>query len=316
MQTLYKVYQDATTIPNETGTSQFDVSNTLNAGQLRRFGLRFTTVNAAAITSASFLNLVRNLRIRFNGNTWMDWNGVVADNADNTVSRIGAFAQDCGGYVAEQISATATECVLWFPCGINLPQNSRVECSISFSAAASALTSGSFELWAEYGNASAISVYGGSTTETLAAGSQTMVTVKIPSYPNAKVAGVAVLAPTDGARVTSVIPKGVSDFALSEVLMEGLAGITDDQYYYADPASAGQYLFANQLNGYNFLPLFNMDTSSGSITLLVDDDVGGIFSFVPVLTIPVATGGKEQIAKQTANIVSGGAAESIVERAE
>jgi hypothetical protein len=59
-----------------------------------------------------------------------------------------------------------------------------------------------------------------------------------------------------------------------------------------------------------------MDTSAGSITLLVDDSVGGVFAFVPVLTIPVAQGGKEQIAVQTANVVSGGAAESIVERAE
>jgi len=316
MQTLYKVYQDATTIPNETGSASFDVSNTLNAGQVRRFGIRLTSASAAAITAASALNLVKNLRIRFNGNVWMDYNGLVADNDDNTIARLGAFAQDCGGYVAENITTTSSETVVWFPCGINLPNNSRVEVSITYTAAAAALTSGTFELWAEYGSASAISVFGGSTTETLAAGSQTMVTVKIPSYPNARVAGVAVLAPTDGARTTTVIPKGVSDFALSEVLMEGLAGITEDQYYYADPASAGEYLFANQLNGYNFLPLFNMDTSAGSITLLVDDSVGGVFAFVPVLTIPVAQGGKEQIAVQTANVVSGGAAESIVERAE
>jgi hypothetical protein len=314
-QRLYKIYQDSTAIPSNAAAT-YDRSENLPAGTVAQFGLRWTHSSATAVTSASFLNILQNLRIRFNGNVWLDANMLRADDADDNISRIGAFSQDCGGYVAEAISATAGECWLWFPCGVTLPANSRVEVTLGYTATAVATTGGSFEMWARYGPATQTSFYGSSTSQTLPAGSQTQVNVKVPAIPGATVAGIAVLAPDASARVTTVIPKGITDFAISELGLEGLAGITQDQYYYADPADEARYTFAKELPGYNFMPMFDMAADGGNLTLLVEDSVGGIFSFVPVLSVASAGAAGERLPMQTAGVVTRGASQAINERAE
>ena len=177
------IYQDATSLLVPTGTSSFNLSNPLPAGLVEEIGLRWVGGTAAAYPAgSSFTNLISGVRFTFNGDQW--WNSQIqaADNANPTQSRMGALVQDIGGRVVENSSSlTVVDTTVWIPCGINVPANSRFELALDLIASEVAMTSGNFEIWVKYGKSTNITILGNMTSQNLAANTQTLMTVKIPS---------------------------------------------------------------------------------------------------------------------------------------
>ena len=215
------VYQDSTTIFNETTTAQFDVANPCPAGLIEEVGIRLKGTTAAAPSASSMAEMITGLRCTFNGDQWLNAQLLAGVNTNVNCSRLGALVQDVGGKVVENGSLTAQDMTVWIPCGINLPTNSRFELNIQYAIAAVAITTPKFEVWFKYGKSTNATIIGNMTSQSIAFDTQTMVSVKIPTYKGATVAGIAIQCPTAEDNLTEVIVKPLGDFAYSASYLRG-----------------------------------------------------------------------------------------------
>ena len=105
-----KIYQDATTLPAETTSAQYNVSNPIPQGLVESFIIQIEGTGVAGGTTASTLTTaINNLRIVFNGDQWFNFNTPVNNVADSTNSRLNTMLQDIGGFTSENVSNTAVE---------------------------------------------------------------------------------------------------------------------------------------------------------------------------------------------------------------
>ena len=317
-----KIYQDATSVFNDNaGGQSFNLSNPVPAGLMEQVGFRWTGTATAEMTEASLAEAISGLRFTLNGdqlfNLQVQANAITSTNC----SRVGAMVQDIGGSVAENpASATAIDMTVWIPLGINAPVNSRFELAMDLIACAGTL-SGNFEIWVKYGKSTNATIIGNQTSQTIADGAQTMVSVKIPTIKGATVAGIMIQGARASDNMTALIPKVLGDFAFSPTYLKGVAGIYAQQYYYADnDVDATAQQFSDGVDGYYFLPLYNAQTSDGSIVLLITsttDEAGAtseFYTFTPVLNLPTSGSG-ERTPRQTAGVATGSKG-AILNRAE
>lgn len=311
------IYQDATSLVSETATATYNLSNPLPAGLIEEFGLRFTGATAAAYPSAAtFTELITGVRATFNGDQWFNLQTQANVNTSATVSRLGAFIQDTGGRVVEDTtSATALDCTVWIPCGINVPSNSRFELQIDYAVAAAALTSGNFEVWCKYGKSTNMNIVSNMTSQNLAANTQTLITVKIPTIKGATVAGIAVQGETAADNLNNLIVKPLGDFQFSPTYLRGISGASQNGYEFADNGDSNNELqFADKLAGYYFVPLYNLEIIDGSVSLLMNAGVAEFYTFTPVLNLPTSGSGERQ-PRQTSGVATGSKG-AILGRAE
>lgn len=311
------IYQDATSLVSETAVATYNISNPLPAGLIEEFGLRFTGATAAAYPSAaSFTELVSGIRATFNGDQWFNLQTQANVNTSATVSRVGAFIQDVGGRIVEDTtSATNLDCTVWIPCGINVPANSRFELQLDYAVAAAALTSGNFEVWCKYGKSTNITVVGNMTSQNLAANTQTLMTVKIPSIKGATVAGIALQGETAADNLNNLIVKPLGDFQYTPTYLRGISGASQNGYMFADNGDSNNELqFADKLAGYYFVPLYNLEIIDGSVSLLLNAGVAEFYTATPVLNLPTSGSG-ERTPRQTSGVATGSKG-AILSRAE
>jgi len=313
-----KIYQDAVSIPSETASATYDVSNPVPAGLVEMVGIRLVGTTAAQPTSASATGLIKNLRLTYNGDQLFSYTNLAAVNTTATLDRFSALVQDLGGFIAEKGSATAQDITIWIPAGIRLPGNSRLEAHIEYVQSAAAWSNTKFEIWQKYGRSSSATIVGNQTSSTMVAGAQVQVTVKIPSYKGATVSGIQIQSTTAGDDMTSVIAKPLGDFEFTPTLARGLAGRAAgrDPYEFMD---AGASTTAPQLTdgagtGQVFLPLYDLANTDGSVTLLVTAATSETYTFTPILSLPTGGNG-EAMPTQTASKATGGS-EAILDRAE
>ncbi len=315
------IYQDATSLPNDNvGGQAFNLSNPVPAGLIEQIGFRIVGTCAAYPSTASAAELVSGLRFTLNGDQLFNYQIQGSDPLNAGVSRLGAMLQDIGGGVVETpASPTAIDMTLWIPVGVNAPVNSRFELAMNFITALSTVT-GNFECWIKYGKSTNLTLVGNQTSQTIADAAQTMVSVKIPTIKGATVAGVMIQGSRNSDNMTAIIPKILGDFAFSPTYLRGIAGITANQYYFADDAglATGQE-FQDAVSGYYFLPLYNAQVSDGSIVVLLtstNDDGSGseFYTFTPVLNLPTSGSG-ERTPRQTAQVATGSKG-AILSRAE
>lgn len=218
-----QIYSDATSLVSESADKTYNLSNPLPAGLIEEFGLRFTGATASAYpTASSFAEMVKGVRITFNGDQWFNLQTQGNVNTNNACPRTSAFLQDIGGRVVEDTSALTTlDCTLWIPCGINVPSNSRFELQLDYSTSAVALTSGNFEIWCKYGKSTNMTIVGNMTSQTIAQDTQTMITVKIPTIKGATVAGIAIQGATNEDNLSNLIVKPLGDFQYSPTYLRG-----------------------------------------------------------------------------------------------
>jgi len=311
------IYQDATSLVSEAAVATYNISNPLPAGLIEEFGLRFTGATAAAYPSAaSFTELVSGIRATFNGDQWFNLQTQANVNTSATVSRVGAFIQDVGGRIVEDTtSATNLDCTVWIPCGINVPANSRFELQLDYAVAAAALTSGNFEVWCKYGKSTNITVVGNMTSQNLAANTQTLMTVKIPSIKGATVAGIALQGETAADNLNNLIVKPLGDFQYTPTYLRGISGASQNGYMFADNGDSNNELqFADKLAGYYFVPLYNLEIIDGSVSLLLNAGVAEFYTATPVLNLPTSGSG-ERTPRQTSGVATGSKG-AILSRAE
>lgn len=314
------VYQDATTIFNETTTAQFDVANPCPAGLVEEVGFRLKGTTASAPSAASMAELITGLRMTFNGDQWLNAQMLAGVNTNTECARLGALVQDLGGRVVEAGSTTAQDMTIWIPCGINIPTNSRFELNIQYAIADVAITVPKFEIWFKYGKSTNATIVGNMTSESIAHSTQTMVSVKIPTYKNATVAGIVIQCPTAEDNLTELIVKPLGDFAYSSTYLRGISGASQNGYQFmdaGDDANANQY--NNALVGYYFVPLYNLSVVDGSVVLLLTVAQSGAlaaqnYTFTPILNLPTGGSG-ERTPKQTASVATGSKG-AILQRAE
>tara|TARA_R100000654_G_scaffold58852_2_gene85540 strand:+ start:1228 stop:2226 length:999 start_codon:yes stop_codon:yes gene_type:complete len=311
------IYQDATSVPNETATATFNLSNPLPAGLVEEFGLRIVGTTAAAYPSAASLSeLFTGIRITFNGDQWFNLQTQANVNTSNTVSRTGAFLQDIGGRVVEDTTALTTQdMTLWIPCGINVPSNSRFEIQLDYAVSASDFATANFEIWCKYGKSTNITVVGNMTSQNLAANTQTLMTVKIPSIKGATVAGIALQGESAVDNLSNVIVKPLGDFQYSPTYLRGISGASQNGYEFADLNDSNNELqFADKLAGYYFIPLYNLEIIDGSVSLLLNAAAPEFYTATPVLNLPTSGAG-ERTPRQTSGKATGSKG-AILGRAE
>jgi len=314
------IYQDATSLPSDNvGGAAFNLSNPVPAGLIEAVGLRISGTCAAYPSTASVAEVVSGIRFTLNGDQVINLQTQALNTATANVSRIGAMVQDVGGMVVESpASATAVDATIWIPLGLNAPVNSRFELALNYITALSTV-SGNFELWIKYGKSTNLTLYGNQTSQTLADGAQTMVSVKIPTVKGATVAGIMVQGANAADNLQSVIPKILGDFAMSATYLRGISGAGENGYMYVNTAtSAIDQQYSSRLPGYYFIPLYNASVSDGSVVLLITNDTGAAASefltFTPVLNL-ATSGSGERTPVQTARVATGSKG-AILSRAE
>lgn len=318
-QTRYTmIYRDATSLPKGASATSYSLSNPLPAGMVARIGLRTTgsTATAAAYpTQSSFFDLVQGIRFTFNGDQWCNIQTQANSNANTSISRLGAMVQDVGGAIVESTqSFSAVDATVWIPCGINVPNNSRFELQLDMIASEVDFDSGNFEVWVEYGNASTITFIGNQTSQNIAASTQTLMTVKIPTIPNATVAGIMLQGATAADNLDTVIVKPLGDWAFSPTYLRGISGASQNGYQFFGGAAGTVNTFENAALGYYFVPLYNLTIVDGSVQLLLTASEAQFYTATPLLNIPTGGSGERQ-PKQTSKVVTG-SKQAILSRSE
>ena len=232
---------------------------------------------------------------------------------------MGCLLNDMGGFVAENNSLTDVDASIVIPCGINLPPNSRFELDLTYFTLAAATTlTGNFSVWVKYGESSNATIVGNSTSFPVPAASQTLMTVAIPSFKGAKVSGIALQGPTNADNIDTCIIQALGNFGMTPTYIRGASGASQNGYQFLNAAADG---FGNEpaafTAGYYFLPLYDLDTQTSSVNLLLTTIAGaGLeqYTATPVLKLP--TGGRgESTPTQTASVATGSAS-AILRRAE
>jgi hypothetical protein len=315
------IYQDAASVPKNTADTSYNLSNPLPAGMVEQIGLRVqaTYVAGAPAAASTFTELITGVRLTLNGNQWCNLQTQANDAASLNQSRMGAMLQDIGGLVVEELSTTAIDCMIWIPCGMNMPNNSRFELALNYLTSAAAITNPTFEIWCKYGKSTNQTVITNQTSQNLADGAQTMVSVKIPNIKGATVAGIAIQGATAADNLTSCIPKILGDFAMTPTYLRGISGADQNGYQFASANGAiASSLVSNQWSnavaGYYFLPLYNATVVDGSIVLLMTAAVAEFYTFTPILNLPTSGSG-EKLARQTSGKATGSKG-AILSRAE
>ena len=318
------VYQDAVSVPQ--GTAQtYNISNPMPAGLIEAWGIQITGTPAALPIATTLAHLFSQTRITFNGNQWFNFNDVAAANGNAGASRLGSLVNDMGGTVAEHTTGPGAlyDCTVWIPCGIQVGQNSRFEMALAFAATSAGNTflgtaGCNLSIWAKYGSSSSATVVGNMTSQTIASGAQTLVSVQIPTFANSKVAGIALQGTVNAADTMSqLIVKPLGDFAMTPTQIRSASGANSNGYQYYDAGVAiDQNQWAYESLNYYFVPLYDLVSTDGNVNLLITQNSGAaeVFYFTPVLKLPTGGSG-ERTAKQTASKKTGGAA-SILSRAE
>jgi hypothetical protein len=314
------IYQDATSVPTIAGNTQYNCANPIPAGLIEEVGFRWTGVEGGGKLSAStFTELISGLRMTLNGDQWLNMQLSAGVNTNADVSRCVAMVMDMGGRVVEDPNALSCDTTVWIPCGINVPQNSRFELDLSFIASAFNFTAGQrFEIWVKYGKSTNATIVGNQTSFPLTAGAQTMVSVKIPTFKGATVAGIAIQADTAGADdLASLIVKPLGDFSYSPTYLRGISGANQNGYMFASSGvSATELQYADACEGYYFVPLYNLSVVDGSVVLLLTKGAGAsaTYTFTPILNLPTGGSG-ERTPVQTSQVATGSKG-AILSRAE
>tara|TARA_B100000424_G_C22923812_1_gene491464 strand:+ start:403 stop:1401 length:999 start_codon:yes stop_codon:yes gene_type:complete len=315
------IYQDAASVPSNAAAASYNLSNPLPAGLIEQVGLRVQgTYTAGAPASAStFTELFSGVRLTFNGNQWCNIQTQANDAGSVNQSRFGALLQDIGGMVVEELSATEIDCMLWIPCGMNMGNNSRFELALNYIQSAAAITNATFEIWCKYGKSTNQTIITNQTSQQLADGAQTMVSVKIPNIKGATVAGIAIQGATAKDNLVSAIPKILGDFAMTPTYLRGISGADQNGYQFASPnggiaSSLVSNQWSNAIDGYYFLPLYNATVVDGSIVLLMTVSDNEFYTFTPILNLPTGGSG-ERLARQTSGKATGSKG-AILSRAE
>jgi len=312
-----KIRDDTTSIPTTTNSS-FSFGENVPNGALESIVLRFTTVNTTLACVADFPNLIRNLRLTLNGSVFFDFRQAVSGGDNNNPSMLGYFLNSIGGRSVERPSDLTKECYFVLPCGLQVDQGvGRIEAVIGYAAAAAAVASGTFQMWARYNTATQTSTVIAPATSFTHANAIEQVVVRIPAMSKGQVvSGVLVQNDTpddqlgsQGIRIMTQSAYGLDvDFlrTFNGDLMNGVMYADDD-------VSDTQLTYAQEVSGTIFIPTFNL--VGGDLILQVDSTAVTVRTYTPVL-VSSFNSRETSGTRQTASIVAGNTSKAILDHVE
>ena len=323
--TYTKIYQDTTSLPVVGATGSFSIANPIPAGMVESlvFQIRGTS-GAGGVSANSIASLISSLRCTFNGNQFFIFSSLANVSAQVQVNRLSALVQDIGGFVAENLSATAQDMQISIPVGIMLGNNSRFEIALNYFALGAGLAlAGNFEIWVKYGASTSSTITGNSTSFPIPVATQTMMTVAVPNYgKGAKVSGIVLQGTVNADNLSQVVVQPLGNFSMTPTYLRGAAfgpSNLGNGYSFASIASDAFGLqTTNSCIGQYFIPLYDLDVSSGSVNLLVTSVAGAAletYTATPILKLPNGSGKGEKMGVQTASVATSASA-SILRRAE
>ncbi len=311
-----KIRDDTTSIPsNAVKTVTF--GENVPSGALESIIMRITTTNTTGACVADFGNLFSSLRLTLNGDVFFDFRQAVNGGDNNNPSSIGYFLNSIGGRAVEKPSDLTKEAYFVIPCGLQVEQGvGRIETVISYAAAAAAVASGTFQMWARYNTATQTSTVIAPSTSFTHAASIEQVVCRIPQL-------------TKGQVVSGILVQ--NDSASDELGSEGIRLMTQSAYgldvdflrvfngdlyngvlYADDDLSTTALTYAQECAGTIFLPTFNL--VGGDVVLQVDSSAATTRTYTPVLVS--AYNAKETVGTRQTVSVAGNTSKAILEHVE
>lgn len=311
-----KIRDDTTTIPTN-AVKNYSFGENVPMGALESIIIRVTTVNATGFCVADFGNLISNLRLTLNGDVFFDFRQAVTGGGNDNASTIGYFLNSIGGRAVEKPADTTKEAYFVIPCGLQVEASvGRIETVIDYAAAGSAVTSGTFQMWARYNTATQTSTVIAPSTSFTHAAAIEQVVVRIPQM-------------TKGQVVSGILVQ--NDAASDELNSQGIRIMTQSAYgldvdflrtfngdlyngvlFANDGTNDAALTYAQQVAGSIFIPTFNL--VGGDVVLQVDSSAATTRTYTPVLVS--AYNAKETVGTRQTVSVAGNTSKAILEHVE
>jgi len=306
--------QDSTTIPAATNQT-YTWGENIPSGPLDSLIMRITTVNTTGAAPQDFANLFSSVRFTLNGEVIHDFRQAVSGGANENPSSYGYFLNSIGGRSTEKPSDLTKEAYLIIPVGREIAKGvGRIEAVISYSAAAAAVASGTFQLWGRYNsNVQTQTTVVPATSYTHAIAIEQVV-VRIPQDVKGVVAGILVQNQTaaDALGSQGIRLMAQSAYGLDVDFIRAFNGDLYNGVLYGTQDDLTQMTFAQDVNGAVFIQTFNL--VGGDVVLQVDSTATTTRTYTPVIVAPF--GAKETAGvRQTAAVIAN-TSKSILDRVE
>ena len=311
-----KIRDDTTSIPS-TDVKTYTFGENIPMGALESIVIRVTTVNTTGACVADFGNLINNLRLTLNGDVFFDFRQAVSGGDNANPSSIGYFLNSIGGRSVEKPSDLTKEAYFVIPCGLQVDAGvGRIEAVIGYSAAAAAVASGTFQMWARYNTATQTSTVIAPSTSFTHAAAIEQVVVRIPQMSKGQVVS-GVLIQNDSA-ADELGSQGIrimtqSAYGLDVDFLRTFNGDLYNGVLFADDQNNPNALtYAQDVAGSIFIPTFNL--VGGDLILQIDSTQATTRTYTPVLVS--AYNAKETVGTRQTVSVAGNTSKAILEHVE
>jgi len=298
------VESNTTDIPGAAAAT-FNRGFNIPGGAVDEVIMRITTTNTTNAILADFGNIIQSLRLVLNGSTVFDFRSGYSSAANNAASQFGYFLNSLGSGRAVEVPGDLTkEAYFRIPIGRNIPAGvSRLEYTLSYSATAAAVASGTCQFWIRYNNNMTTTTTVSAATSFTHSASEEQVVVRLPQGVPGTVAGLMIQNDSAADEITGVRVVSQSDFSLDVDMFRAFNGDLYNGIVYADDdASATAQQYAVQCAGGLFLPLFGLSMED-DIRLQVNSSAATTRTYTPVIVAPI-NGAAESQGRQTQPVIT------------
>lgn len=305
MSVRYTLVESNTTDIPGAAAATFNRGFNIPGGAVDEVIMRITTTNTTNAILADFGNIISSLRLVLNGSTVFDFRSGYSLAANNAASQFGYFLNSLGSGRAVEVPGDLTkEAYFRIPIGRNIPAGvSRLEYTLSYSATAAAVASGTCQFWIRYNNNMTTTTTVSAATSFTHSASEEQVVVRLPQGVPGTVAGLMIQNSSAADEITGVRVVSQSDFSLDVDMFRAFNGDLYNGIVYADDdASATAQQYAVQCAGGLFLPLFGLSMED-DIRLQVNSSAATTRTYTPVIVAPI-NGAAESQGRQTQPVIT------------
>ena len=298
------VESNTTDIPGAAAAT-FNRGFNIPGGSCDEIIMRITTTNTTNAILADFGNIIQSLRLVLNGSTVFDFRSGYSSAANNAASQFGYFLNSLGSGRSVEVPGDLTkEAYFRIPIGRNVPAGvSRLEYTLSYSATAAAVASGTCQFWIRYNDNMTTTTTVSAATSFTHSASEEQVVVRLPQGVPGTVAGLMIQNDSADDQITGVRVVSQSDFSLDVDMFRAFNGDLYNGIVYADDdASATAQQYAVQCAGGLFLPLFGLSMDD-DIRLQVNSSAATTRTYTPVIVASI-NGAAESQGRQTQPVIT------------
>ena len=305
MSVRYTLVESNTTDIPGAAAATFNRGFNIPGGAVDEIIMRVTTTNTTNAIVADFGNIIQSLRLVLNGSTTFDFRSGYSSAANNAASQFGYFLNSLGSGRAVEVPGDLTkEAYFRIPIGRNIPAGvSRLEYTLSYSATAAAVASGTCQFWIRYNDNMTTTTTVSAATSFTHSASEEQVVVRLPQGVPGTVAGLMIQNDSAADEITGVRVVSQSDFSLDVDMFRAFNGDLYNGIVYADDdASATAQQYAVSCAGGLFLPLFGLSMED-DIRLQVNSSAATTRTYTPVIVAPI-NGAAESQGRQTQPVIT------------